>query len=168
MTITTPLTYSTTALVREFHEKFGAPINTGAPTLDLGDRLRLRMDLIAEEFGELIEAVYGKAAAKEVTDAYTFAVDLMSDDNHEPDVVATADALGDLDYVIAGFALEAGIPHPDVVTEIHRSNLSKLGEDGKPILREDGKILKGPGYFRPDIAAVLGIDGARDEDDDLA
>ena len=71
------------------------------------------------------------------------------------DVVEAADALADLDYVIAGMALEAGIPHPDVVREVHRANMSKLGADGQPILREDGKILKSDGYTPPDVRGVL-------------
>jgi predicted HAD superfamily Cof-like phosphohydrolase len=72
-------------------------------------------------------------------------------------VVAAADALGDLEYVVNGMALGMGIPLPEVVAEIHRSNMTKLGEDGKPIYREDGKILKGPGYEEPQLLKVLGL-----------
>lgn len=54
-------------------------------------------------------------------------------------------------------ALEMGIDLAKVLAEVQRSNMSKLGEDGKPIYREDGKVLKGPGYFRPDVAGVLGL-----------
>jgi predicted HAD superfamily Cof-like phosphohydrolase len=138
-------------MVREFHEKFGAPIRDGAPTVDFG-RVHLRMALIAEEFAELVDAVYGEDAGYAVRQGFKHAQDA---DDGSRDVVEAADALADLDYVIAGMALEAGIPHPDVVEEVHRSNMSKLGADGQPVLREDGKILKGPGYFRPHIAAVL-------------
>lgn len=59
--------------------------------------------------------------------------------------------------VVRGTALEYGIPLDAVVEEIHRSNLSKLGVDGRPVKRADGKVAKGPNYFRPDIAKVLGI-----------
>ena len=69
----------------------------------------------------------------------------------------TADALAELIYVIYGMALEMGIDLAKVLAEVQRSNMSKLGEDGKPIYREDGKVLKGPGYFRPDVAGVLGL-----------
>lgn len=147
--------------VREFHEKFQHPINEGEPNLDkLPDKLiTLRMDLIAEEFFELVEAVYGEAAAKEMSNSWDNVYDDHLDDRGDGyrnlDLVETADALGDLDYVISGFAHVAGIPHDDVIEEIHRSNMSKLGEDGNPIYRADGKILKGPDYFRPDIAKIL-------------
>lgn len=152
---TNPLTYSTTAMVREFHTAVGAPINTGEPTLDIGDRLHLRMALIGEEFAELIDAVYGKSAG-DVIRADLDHIKAELDDN-ERDVVGAADALADLDYVICGMAIETGIPHPDVVTEVHRSNMSKLGEDGLPILREDGKVLKGDNYSPPDVASVLDV-----------
>jgi len=72
-----------------------------------------------------------------------------------PDPVEIADALGDGIYVKYGHAIERGIPLDDVLREIHRSNMSKLGDDGKPVLRNDGKILKGPRYSPPDIAKVI-------------
>ena len=85
------------------------------------------------------------------------------------DTVEVADALADIMYLVWGFALEAGIPLMDVFREVHASNMSKLGEDGKPIisdgtmLRSDGspapagKLMKGPGFFLPDIKGVLGV-----------
>src|SRR5699024_11474493 len=79
----------------------------------------------------------------------------VASDDGTRDVVETADAIGDLVYVLYGMALECGIPIADVLAEIQDSNLSKLGADGRPLLREDGKVLKGPGYRRPDIARVL-------------
>ena len=78
-------------------------------------------------------------------------------DDHTRDTVQTADALADLTYVIYGMALELGIPLGDVLREVQASNMSKLGADGKPIYREDGKVLKGPGFFDPDIAGALGL-----------
>ena len=68
-------------------------------------------------------------------------------------LVEIADALGDQLYILCGTILKHGMQHiiQEVFDEIHASNMSKLGEDGKPLLREDGKILKGRGYFRPDL-----------------
>ncbi|UFU06212.1 acyltransferase domain-containing protein [Ruania halotolerans] len=138
------------ALVRQFHEVYQVPVGS-QPSLT-SDRVPMRMALIAEEFAELVSAVYGTAAGEVMEEAYTRAV--RADDGAR-DVVEGADAIGDLIYVLYGMALECGIPLADVLAEIQGSNLSKLGADGRPILREDGKVLKGPGYYRPDIAAVL-------------
>ena len=66
-----------------------------------------------------------------------------------------ADALADLVYVIYGAALEYGIPLDRVFAEVHRSNMAKLGADGRPILREDGKILKPDGWTLPNVAAAM-------------
>ena len=68
-----------------------------------------------------------------------------------------ADALGDILYILCGTLLKHGLEHKihEVFREIQRSNMSKLGADGKPIYREDGKVMKGPGYFKPDIAAAM-------------
>ena len=112
----------------------------------------MRMSLIAEEFGELVGSVYGADARAEVDAAFQRAV---AADDGTRDTVETADALADLVYVIYGMALETGIDLAAVLTEVQRSNMSKLGEDGRPIYREDGKVLKGPGYFPPDVARVL-------------
>ena len=73
------------------------------------------------------------------------------------DLIEVADALGDMLYILCGTILSHGMQHKisEVFKEIQRSNMSKLGSDGKPIYREDGKVLKGPNYFKPDIAAIL-------------
>ena len=81
-----------------------------------------------------------------------------TNDDSRVDLIETADALGDLKYVVEGAALVFGIPLEPVFMEIHRSNMSKLGTDGKPIYREDGKVLKGPNYTPPNVAAVLAIE----------
>jgi predicted HAD superfamily Cof-like phosphohydrolase len=99
--------------------------------------LALRQDLLDEEVDELRDAV--RAA----------------------DVVAIADALADIVYIACGTAQALGIPFDDVFAEVHRANMSKLGADGRPILRADGKILKGPAYTPPDVAAVLAAAAAR-------
>lgn len=145
--------------VLEFHEAFDAPVgDEQKPSLDF-ERLQLRFDLVAEEFCELVEALYGEFAAVNIAADIEQEVKWITKWQHvdprKGDIVGVADALADLDYVIAGFAVEAGIPLDSVAEEVHRSNMSKLGEDGKPILREDGKILKGPGYSAPDIKGVL-------------
>ena len=139
------------ALVRRFHHLYGLPVRTDGPGLER-ESLHMRMSLIAEEFAELVGAVYGRAARARVEAAYTRAV---ADDDGERDTAAAADALADLVYVVYGMALETGIDLAAVLAEVQRSNMSKLGADGKPIYREDGKVLKGPSYFAPDVAEVL-------------
>lgn len=73
------------------------------------------------------------------------------------DLVEVADALGDMLYILCGTIIEHGMQHKieEVFNEIQKSNMSKLGADGKPIFREDGKVLKGPNYFKPDINSIL-------------
>ena len=141
------------ALVRRFHRLYGLPIRTDGPGLER-ESLHMRMSLIAEEFAELVGAVYGRAARARVEAAYARAV---ADDDGERDTAAAADALADLVYVVYGMALETGIDLAAVLAEVQRSNMSKLGADGRPVYRGDGKVLKGPDYFPPDVAGVLGI-----------
>ncbi len=119
--------------VTEFHEAFGLDVNEG-PVANLGkSKNKLRFDLMKEENEEYLEAA------------------------NNGDLVEVADALGDMLYILCGTIIEHGMQHKieEVFQEIHRSNMSKLGEDGKPIYREDGKVLKGPRYFKPDIAKIL-------------
>ena len=119
-------------MVREFHRVFGQQVAT-VPTLAHRTVEQLRYDLIAEEFNELDEALIDR------------------------NIVAVADALTDLAYVVYGMADIYGIDLDACFREVHRSNMSKLGDDGKPILRADGKFLKGPNYSPPDLKTVLGI-----------
>ena len=119
--------------VHEFHSAFGLGINTN-PTGDLGENKNLlRFNLMKEENEEYLEAVQNN------------------------DIVEIADALGDMLYILCGTILEHGLQHKieAVFDEIQRSNMSKLGEDGKPIYREDGKVLKGPNYFKPNFEEIL-------------
>ena len=119
--------------VRDFHDAFGIVIaESPMGTISAAD-VQLRHDLMREENEEYLEA-----AAK-------------------GDLVEVADALGDMLYILCGTILKHGLQHKieDVFNEIQRSNMSKLGADGKPIYREDGKVLKGERYFRPNIAAIL-------------
>lgn len=129
------------------------------------ERLHLKMSLIAEEFNELVEAVYGLKSAQALEDGWLKAKSL---DDGTRDRVEAADALGDMKYVIAGLEIESKMPADKIFDEIHLSNLSKLDENGEPIvsdgvtpaihdgqIKPKGKILKGKDYFDPDIEAIL-------------
>ncbi len=119
--------------VEEFHNAFGIE-SAKSPTVDVSEqKIILRYNLMKEENEEYLEAAQ----------------------NNDP--VEVADALGDMLYILCGTILSHGMQHKisEVFEEIQRSNMSKLGSDGKPIYREDGKILKGPNYFRPNIASIL-------------
>lgn len=89
---------------------------------------------------------------------------LMNEENEEyavavknGDLVEIADALGDMLYILCGTMIEHGMQDKieEIFDEIHRSNMTKLDYDGKPILRDDGKILKGPAYEKPNINQIL-------------
>ena len=95
---------------------------------------------------------------------YTLRYNLIKEENDEyldacknGDIVEIADALGDQLYILFGTVLKHGLQHKieELYDEIHRSNMSKLDENAKPIFREDGKILKSNLYFKPDIKKVL-------------
>jgi predicted HAD superfamily Cof-like phosphohydrolase len=92
---------------------------------------QLRVDLITEELEELREAI------------------------HDKDIVEVADALTDLLYVVYGAGHAFGIDLDACFNEVHRSNMSKLGSDGKPMYREDGKVLKGPAFFEPNLTNII-------------
>lgn len=119
--------------VSEFHTSFGLGVSQTMKA-DLGEQKnKLRFDLMKEENEEYLEAVQNN------------------------DIVEIADALGDMLYILCGTILEHGLQHKieEVFDEIQRSNMSKLGKDGKPIYREDGKVLKGPSYFKPNFEEIL-------------
>lgn len=139
------------ALVRQFHHTYRMPISSEPANVDI-ERIHMRMALIAEEFAELMGAVYGDDAEQAVLASVNAAV---AGDAGTRDAVESADALADMIYVIYGMALECGIPLDAVLHEVQRSNMSKLSASGEPIYREDGKVLKGPGFFNPKIAEVL-------------
>ena len=121
------------AAVHQFHTAFNLNIQD-TPTVAISeDRKKLRFELMKEENEEYLEAAENN------------------------DLVEVADALGDMLYILCGTIIEHGMQDKieEVFNEIQRSNMSKLGEDGSPIYREDGKVLKGPNYFKPNIGAVL-------------
>ena len=136
-------------LVRQFHQVYGLPIQHDQAEVDR-DRVHMRMRLIYEEVSELTGAVYGEQARRLLEETIS---SLPDDDTR--DTIETADALADLVYVIYGMALECGISLPAVLREVQASNLSKLDSEGRPIYREDGKVLKGENFFPPNIKKAL-------------
>ena len=149
-------------LVLQFHHTYSVPIRPFSdPTLDY-ERMNMRMSLIAEEFAELMGAVYGPRA-RAIIEAAT--VEAVAVDEGERDVIEAADALADLVYVVYGMAIESGMNLDSVLAEVQASNLSKLMPDGSVKLREDGKVLKGPNFFQPNIARGLGLESPTDSGD---
>lgn len=146
--------YHDTCVV-EFHEAFGAPVawTPGVPDFE---RRKLRVSLLLEEIFEFMGAsglaieIDGKRWKDIGLDHYQL-VERPAGLN----LVEAADALADIRYVTDGAALEWGIPLEKCLREVHRSNMSKLGEDGRPLLRADGKILKGPSYTAPQLEEIL-------------
>lgn len=146
--------------VREFHEAFNHPISLDPRHTPAIEQRELRVRMIAEELVELARAfgVQLKVDSTEDEDeAKCVLVRANAQHLADYDPVEAADALGDLRYLIDGSNLVCGFPGELVLAEIHRSNMSKLGEDGKPVRRADGKSMKGPNYFKPNIARVLGL-----------
>lgn len=119
--------------VKEFHTAFGLGVSNEMKAC-LGEQKNLlRFNLMKEENEEYLDAVKNN------------------------DLVEIADALGDMLYILCGTILEHGLQHKieEVFDEIQKSNMSKLGQDGKPIYREDGKVMKGPNYFKPNFIEIL-------------
>lgn len=119
--------------VRHFHDAFRIG-NASEPVAQLSEKeYKLRFDLMREENEEYLEAA------------------------REGDLIEIADALGDQLYILCGTLLKHGLEKKivEVFAEIQRSNMSKLDHEGNPIYREDGKVLKGDRYFKPDIQRIL-------------
>jgi len=149
--------YHDTCVV-EFHEAFGAPV-AWSPTVPPHARRKLRCSLILEEALEFCSASgFVVRQVERDNELHLELFDFCGDpaDEHA-DLTEAADALADLRYVTDGAALEWGIPLEKCLREVHRSNMSKLGADGKPILRADGKILKGPNFTLPQLAEILDL-----------
>jgi predicted HAD superfamily Cof-like phosphohydrolase len=121
--------------VEQFHTAFGQENGKWPRNLN-EEEYELRHRLMSEEIDEYLDAC------------------------DENSLVEIADALGDQLYILCGTILKHGMQHiiEEVFEEIQASNMSKLGEDGKPVLREDGKILKGPGFFKPNLAKFIKVD----------
>ena len=118
--------------VEEFHKVFKQSYNEFPMLINIKEA-ELRHRLLVEESEEYMNAA------------------------KEGNMFEIADALGDQLYIVMGTIIKHGMQDIiiNVFNEIHRSNMSKLGPDGEPILREDGKILKGPGYTPPDILSIM-------------
>lgn len=119
--------------VRQFHEAFEIRNAPGPEAQPSAATIALRHRLMAEENEEYLEAA------------------------EAGDLVEVADALGDMLYILCGTILQHGMQDviEDVFREIQRSNMSKLGADGRPIHREDGKVMKGPNYTPPALAPIV-------------
>tara|TARA_B100001996_G_scaffold308514_1_gene250030 strand:- start:51 stop:422 length:372 start_codon:yes stop_codon:yes gene_type:complete len=116
--------------VKKFMETFGQEVKTkaGFPSDKV---VKLRYDLIKEELDEFAQAIKDK------------------------NLVEVADSLTDILYVTYGAGIAFGIDLDKCFDEVQRSNMSKLGEDGKPIYNENGKVMKGPKYFQPDLKKFI-------------
>ena len=119
--------------VKLFHKKFNIDY-LNDPKANIPEEIKeLRFKLMEEENLEYLKA------------------------SKENDIVEIADALGDMLYILCGTIISHGLQNKieEIFQEIQNSNMSKLGDNGKPIYRDDGKVLKGPNYFKPDIRKIL-------------
>lgn len=136
--------FDTLRCVKEFHETYGLPVKD-KPDISCEQTKSLRINLLQEELNELKEALENN------------------------DIVEVLDALTDLQYVLDGAYLSFGLHHVKdaAFDEVQRSNMSKLGADGKPVRREsDGKVLKGPDYFAPDLSKFIDWDNNSNNEKD--
>ncbi len=119
--------------VTKFHESYGLGIEH-TPKANLPKNIsELRFNLMKEENEEYLQAT------------------------RDEDLIEIGDALGDMLYILCGTIIAHGFQDKieSIFDEIQRSNMSKLGADGKPIYRKDGKVMKGPNYFKPDLKKIL-------------
>jgi len=152
--------------VKAFHTLYDMPQPNKYIRPD-AQRMAMRTGLILEELSEFLYKSMGitmscvfevnqSIKTQECIEAFNreaLEEAIVAADDFDP--VEGADALGDLVYVEYGLALELGLDLDEVIDEIHAANMTKLGEDGNPIRREDGKVTKGPNYIPPNIAHVL-------------
>ena len=128
--------------VKTFTLAMGQPVGANITSLETGDLLEMRMDLIEEEALEIAEELPG----------------FFPDRTREAiDKAAFTKELADLLYVTYGMAVTFGLPIDEVFERVHRSNMSKLGPDGKPLYRDDGKVLKGPNYQPPKLDDLFDV-----------
>lgn len=122
--------------VKAFTVAMGQPVGEDITSLETGDLLEMRMDLTEEEALEIDAELPGffTSPTREAIDKAAFTKELA-----------------DLLYVTYGMAVTFGLPIDEVFERVHRSNMSKLDDDGKPLYRKDGKVLKGPNYEKPNL-----------------
>lgn len=141
--------------VTEFHKLSGHPVEK-SPTIPEPKLRRLRCKLIMEEALEFIEASGCNMVILQYNpDCTLHKWDIRFDDEVPPDLVGVADAIGDLNYVVQGAALTWGIPAKEVGDEVHRSNMTKVHEDGTLHKREDGKVVKPKTFSEPDFSFII-------------
>ena len=119
--------------VKTFMDTYGQEVKN-TPEFPDSKIVQLRIDLIQEELNELKEAI------------------------NNNDIIEVADALTDILYVTYGAGHSFGVDLDSCFNEVQNSNMSKLGEDGKPIYNESGKVMKGPNYFKPNIKKIIGLE----------
>ena len=119
--------------VKTFMDTYGQEVKNN-PEFPDSKIVQLRIDLIQEELNELKEAI------------------------NNNDIIEVADALTDILYVTYGAGHSFGVDLDSCFNEVQNSNMSKLGDDGKPIYNESGKVMKGPNYFKPNIKKIIGLE----------
>ncbi|WP_209319876.1 nucleoside triphosphate pyrophosphohydrolase family protein [Ancylomarina longa] len=119
--------------VKAFHRAFGVPVEEN-PIIPSATRCELRQNILQEEVNELKNAW------------------------ESGDLIEVADALADIHYVLMGTVLEFGLKdlYAEIFKEVHRSNMSKLDENGNPLYRHDGKVIKSDLYSKPEIESIIG------------
>lgn len=144
--------------VLEFHEAFGHPV-AWSPTVATAELRVLRAKLLLEEALEFVEAAGLEVTGNPANPNLTVRQDA------QPDLVKMADALADVRVIADGSNIVFGLPGNKIFLLAHEANMSKLGADGKPIYRSDGKILKGPNFRPPeeDIRNLLNLYSERAE-----
>lgn len=140
--------------MRVFKQQYSDTPTNSVPV----DTVKLRLKLALEELEELFFAVLDDTTSKMVNKDFTrineFIINLP-DSAFDINLVEVADALTDIEYINNGTALVFGIPLDQTFEEVHRSNMSKLDAEGKPVFREDGKVIKSGLYSPPDLKSVL-------------
>ena len=119
--------------VKTFMNTYGQEVKN-TPEFPESKIVQLRIDLIQEELNELKESI------------------------NNNDIIEVADALTDILYVTYGAGHSFGVDLDSCFNEVQNSNMSKLGDDGKPIYNESGKVMKGPNYFKPNIKKIIGLE----------
>lgn len=145
--------------VEEFHKAFGHPVHKKPTEADI-QTVKLRLSLILEEFIELSKAslAENKDNVKQLIETLNLAqqqIHSLEESDKELDLIEIADALTDINYVTYGAGHCYGINLDSCMEEVQNSNMSKLGENGKPIYNYMGKIMKGPNYRKPNLKKIL-------------